>query len=176
MKEKIAMMKTKDTAGLYTILQLGINSRVMLRQNIDVESGLTNGAIGHIIKINFDESQSEVSTLVIKFVNTGQEYEIRRVSQDFMYRKNMYVTRTQFPISLAWALTIHKVQGLSLHAIMVDIGSTVFEDSMAYVALSRARLFENVFLIDFDKMKLCCDEIAVNEYNRLNQKKNESKI
>ena len=48
---------------------------------------------------------------------------------------------------------------------MVDIGSSIFENSMAYVALSRAKLFENVFLNKFDKTKFCCDENAVNEYN-----------
>jgi ATP-dependent exoDNAse (exonuclease V) alpha subunit len=55
------------------------------------------------------------------------------------------------------------VQGLSLDEIMVDIGSGIFKNSMAYVALSRAKLSENVFLIKFDKTKFCCDENAVNE-------------
>ncbi len=175
MIEKISKLKTKDTAGLYTILQLGVNTRVMLRKNINIQDGLTNGAIGHIQKIIFSECRSEISSILVKFIDTGKEYEIRRISLDFQVRKNQYVTRSQFPISLAWALTIHKVQGLSLNAIMVDIGSSIFEDSMAYVALSRAKLFENVFLIKFDKYKLCCDETAVNEYNRLNGKKNGSK-
>ena len=58
---------------------------------------------------------------------------------------------------------------------MVDIGSSIFENSMAYVALSRAKLFENVFLNKFDKTKFCCDENAVNEYNFINSNKSVQK-
>ncbi len=170
MNSKISKMKTKDTAGLYTSLKIGVNSRVMLKQNLDVQIGLTNGAIGHIRKIIFNNDYNEVTSVIIKFIGLNDEYEIKKYTHDFEYRKNQYVSRTQFPLTLAWALTNHKIQGLSLDAIMVDIGTNIFENGMAYVALSRAKKFKNVFLINFDETKLCCDELAVKEYNRLNSK------
>ncbi len=58
-------------------------------------------------------------------------------------------------------------QGLSLDAVFLDIGSNVFTPGMAYVALSRARSFDRVFLVDFDYTKLYCDEYAYKEYNKL---------
>ena len=50
-----------------------------------------------------------------------------------------YVSRTQFPLILAYGVTIHKCQGLSLNCAIVDLSEKVFADGMAYVALSRVR-------------------------------------
>ena len=55
--------------------------------------------------------------------------------------------RTQLPLIPCWASTIYKVQGLSLDAAVIDLGPKVFEDGMAYVALSRVRTLEGVALL-----------------------------
>jgi hypothetical protein len=93
--------------------------------------------------------------------------KIERVSADYEYAKNVYVSRSQFPITLAWALTINKTQGLSLKAVMVYLGKDIFEAGMAYVALSRAVCLKNVFLIEFDPSILYCNIKVIEEYNRL---------
>jgi hypothetical protein len=54
-----------------------------------------------------------------------------------------------------------------LDAVFLDIGRSVFTDGMAYVALSRARAFERVFIVDFDYTKIKCNRLAYAEYNRL---------
>jgi ATP-dependent DNA helicase PIF1 len=158
-------MKTADTAGLENQLFIGINSRVMLRSNIDVDYGLANGAIGNVTEIKY--SEKFVQSIIIKFDNLNKDYELKRVTQDFEIRKNEYVSRSQFPLTLAWAITIHKVQGLSLEAIMADIGPSIFEPGMSYVALSRAKLLENVYLMQFDQTKIYSNKVAIREYNRL---------
>jgi len=163
---KSKSMKPSDTAGLENILKLGINTKVMLRVNIDPDNGLANGTIGYIVDIKLTEN-GEVHSLIIQFRNIKNTYELNRVTLDFEVSKNEYCARTQFPLSLAWAITIHKVQGLSLNAILADIGSEIFCDGMSYVALSRAKFLTNVWLIDFDKNKLTCDQEAIVEYNRL---------
>lgn len=49
---------------------------------------------------------------------------------------------TQYPVKLAWALTIHKSQGLTFNNVIIDIGRGAFTGGQTYVALSRCRSFE----------------------------------
>jgi hypothetical protein len=62
--------------------------------------------------------------------------------------------RTQFfaglPLSLSWAITIHKSQGMSLDHVTVDLGRTEFAAGMTFVALSRARRFDGLRVVSFD--------------------------
>ena len=66
----------------------------------------------------------------------------------------------QFPIVLTWAITVHRVQGLSLDKAVIDLGSSIFAHGQAYVAFSRVRSLEGVLLIglcraSFNKNKSC---------------------
>lgn len=172
-KHKMAKKKTSETAGLEYCLVIGVGSRVMLRRNLGSEYGLANGAIGEVIGFIQDKNDcDQVEFIEIKFKNMKQNYKLKRISCEFQSRPNQYITRSQFPISLAWALTIHKVQGLSLDSILIDIGSSLFEEGMAYVALSRARLLKNVFIVELDTTKLSCSNECIREYNRLREKNN----
>jgi hypothetical protein len=73
----------------------------------------------------------------------------------------------QLPILNAFALIIHKVQGLSLPSITLALNKNIFSESQAYVGLSRATMLDQVFLtqLDFDATK--ADPEAIAEYNRL---------
>ena len=76
--------------------------------------------------------------------------------------------RYQYPIVLAWAVTIHKVQGTSLDKAVIGLGKDIFNHGQAYVALSRVRRLDGVLLVGllrafFDKNKSCVHE----EYERL---------
>lgn len=75
--------------------------------------------------------------------------------------------RWQLPIINTFALTIHKVQGLSLPSITLVLNKSIFSEGQAFVGLSRATTLEGVFLtqLDFDAIK--ADPEAIAEYNRL---------
>lgn len=103
--------KTSQTAGLESILEVGIGSRVMLKKNIDVDNGLCNGALAMVTNICFD-SNNNVDYITVRLDTTNQEVDIERVVSDYEFQKNHYVSRKQFPLSNAWALTIHKSQGI----------------------------------------------------------------
>lgn len=162
-KEK--MKKASDTAGLETELEIGISARIMLRRNIDVKKGLVNGSLGTIIGIK--KLYGIPYKLEIQFDQITGKTEIERISAAYEISKGITMIRKQFPICLAYAITIHKSQGLTLDSVLLDLGKSCFEDSMIYVALSRVRKLENVHLIDFDPGAIRCKQKAANEYNRL---------
>ena len=72
-----------------------------------------------------------------------------RVHSKFMVMKNFSVYRQEFPLILAYAITIHKRQGLSLDCTIVDLSDRVFSAGMAYVALSRVRSLAGLHLSAF---------------------------
>jgi hypothetical protein len=163
-----AKKKINQTVGLETLLEIGIGSRIMLRRNINTADGLVNGTIGVITDFVYSpKNETYINKIKIKFDNISQTCEIERCVADYEFQKNVFVSRSQFPLTLAWAITIHKAQGLSLNCVLLDLGDNIFASGMAYVGLSRARKLENVHLIDFTPASLFCSEIAFEEYIRL---------
>ena len=160
------------TAGLETELNIGINSAIMLLRNLDTAKGLVNGALGYVHSLNFNGNKNTpiVNTIGVKFHHIEEIVIIERFIADFEGNSDQYITRAQFPLTLAWAITIHKCQGLSLNSIILDIGPDIFEGGMAYVGLSRARLLSTVHLIELDPTVLYCCAEAMEEYIRLYEK------
>jgi ATP-dependent DNA helicase PIF1 len=60
----------------------------------------------------------------------------------------------QFPLTLAWAMTIHKIQGATLSMAEIDVGGGIFECGQTYVALSRVRDLDGLYLSKFDSTKI----------------------
>jgi len=108
--------------------------------------------------------------VLVKFAWIEKSVPIARESCTFEVLKNVFYTRKQFPLMLAFALTIHKAQGLSVKTAIVDAGSTCFGRGMVYVALSRVTTLSGLHLIELDRSKIVCDKKAVTEYNRLRQR------
>ena len=65
--------------------------------------------------------------------------------------QNIYVYRTNFPILLGYAVTIHRVQGATLKKAHLYLDNTVFCEGQAYVSLSRVRNAESIHILKFDK-------------------------
>ena len=92
----------------------------MLRKNIIFEKGLVNGALGYVKKIH-KQSDNYVNAISVLFDGHDDVIKLERFQTEFELSKNVYVTRKQFPIVLAWAMTIHKCQGLTLKSILIDL-------------------------------------------------------
>ncbi len=114
------------------ILQIKEGALVMMRKNDMQEPQLyVNGSLGRVRRIEEDE-------LTIELLS-GDVVDVQK--QVFSYLDgdgNVMVSAWNFPVSLAWATTIHKAQGASLDSLIVDL-SSLWEPGQAYVALSRVR-------------------------------------
>jgi ATP-dependent DNA helicase PIF1 len=132
-----------DSEGSYVKeLELMMGAQVMLIANTDIDSGLVNGSRGVVVdfcpatELPIVEFLNGVKKIVGTHTWPIEDYE--------------FVSRAQVPLRLAWAQTIHKGQGSTLDSALVDIGSGVFEFGQAYVALSRVRSLEALYVYDFD--------------------------
>ena len=104
--------------------------------------GLVNGSRGVVTGFDTDGSPR------VKFMN-GRCITIRpgKWSIDSEVGDNS-ISREQIPLRLAYALTIHKAQGASLDSALIDVGPSTFEYGQAYVALSRVRSLESLFIYE----------------------------
>jgi hypothetical protein len=73
----------------------------------------------------------------------------------------------QYPLCLAWAMTIHKIQGSTLDCAAIDIGQTVFEYGQTYVALSRVRTLDGLYLLNFNASKIRANPKVIAFYKSL---------
>jgi ATP-dependent DNA helicase PIF1 len=123
-------------------LELMLNAQVMLIANVDPDSGLVNGSRG--VVVDFCKS---TELPIVEFLN-GIKKPVG--THTWPIEDYEFISRSQVPLKLAYAVTIHKSQGATLDSALVDIGSGVFEYGQAYVALSRVRSLEALYVYDFD--------------------------
>jgi ATP-dependent DNA helicase PIF1 len=137
-------------------------SQVMLNINLP-EKGLANGSRGIIIDFN-----SANNNPIVKFLN-NTELEIAMHEYTLDGDNGEVVKKIQIPLILAWAITIHKAQGMSLEFVKTDIGSSIFEYGQAYVVLSRITNINGLSLINIDFSKIKAHPLIIDFYNKINQ-------
>ena len=159
--------KRQETGGLHSVLKLAIGARVMLTTNVNVSDGLVNGARGEVVHV-VTNNDNKVTTVLVKFDNDHvglkaiqtspyrstycnavpiAKYEVVFCAKA---RKGSEITRLQFPLTLAWATTIHKVQGLTLDEIVVDMKGSRFNPGQVYVAFSRVKTLQRLYILNFN--------------------------
>jgi ATP-dependent DNA helicase PIF1 len=79
-------------------------------------------------------------------------------------RPEFRIGRKQLPLVVAYAMTIHKCQGATVDRALVDIGSSIFEYGQAYVALSRVKNLESLYVHDYNPYKIRANKLVVDYY------------
>ena len=110
-------------------VRLCVGAQIVVTWNISQEMGIVNGTRGVVKKCTLDGP-------IISCID-GKEILIPYLTITNEDDKNIWFKCV--PVKLAWALTIHKSQGMTLDAVMLDLGDGIFEYGQAYTALSRAR-------------------------------------
>ena len=158
---------TSDVAkGLEAQLLLAKGARVMLTANIWTQAGLVNGAMGTIQDILF-KNEGPPSLPVAVFISFDK-YEgptistsegvkvvpIVPIKRTWEGKNGAQYSRLQVPICLAWAVTVHKSQGLILAKSKIDIGNREFAAGLSFVAVSRVRSLGDLYFkgFNFDRL------------------------
>lgn len=154
-------------------LELKVGAAVMFTKN-NQGAGYVNGTLGTVIGFTTDKKYPIVRT------TDGLKVETEPAEWTIAEGDEVFAKITQIPLRLAWAMTIHKSQGVSLDAAVMDLSQT-FEYGQGYVALSRVRTLSGVHLLGVnarafevhplvlaeDERFRSASERAVAEYERL---------
>jgi len=125
-------------------LELKIGAEVMFVAN-NFQAGFVNGTRGRVVDF--------VDTMPLVRLPSGREIKVERHSWKLDEDGKTRAEVAQLPLRLAWAITIHKSQGMSLDAAEIDL-SRSFTPGMGYVALSRVRSMDGVYLTGINQMAL----------------------
>jgi len=128
-------------------LKLKVGAQVMFTRN-DQQKRWANGTIGTVSKLSQDEIQVTL--------DNGETYDVPCCSwESYSYeydkeerkmKKELMGTFTQYPLRLAWAITVHKSQGMTFEKMYLDLSRGMFAAGQLYVALSRVRSLGGLFL------------------------------
>jgi ATP-dependent exoDNAse (exonuclease V) alpha subunit len=159
-----AAKASSDVAeGLHTEVDIAIGARIMLTRNLWVEKGLVNGAMGTVRDISWKEGQDPSKDLpeaiMVQFDNyrgpffaedaDGSGFVPIFPSTTRFEFNGVDCTRTQFPLRIAYAITVHKAQGLTLPRIVLNITGKDFALGLSYVAISRVKTFDGLLFDEF---------------------------
>ena len=135
---------------------------VMLRTN-HPEGLFVNGTLAHVIKIIHDGKDKRV----VVELESGEDITLGQQKFEYLSGSGSVLgVAHNFPLSLAWASTIHKSQGATIDRVCVDLRGS-WETGQAYVALSRVKSREGLNIIGWDDNSISVSEEAVGFYNDL---------
>jgi ATP-dependent exoDNAse (exonuclease V) alpha subunit len=135
------------------VIQVKEGARIMFTTN-DPAKRWVNGSLGTVRRIRCEEDGG-FPVIEVELEN-GDDVEVTRHTWEvFEYRlsdggkmeEEVVGTYTQYPIMLAWAVTIHKSQGKTFDRVLVDVGRGAFAHGQMYVALSRCTTLEGIVLL-----------------------------
>jgi ATP-dependent DNA helicase PIF1 len=156
---EIEYLKNSIMCDQEIILKIG--AQVMCVINIDTESDnpIVNGSCGIII--GFDSNQYPIVQFKNNFIRT-------MTSHIWESEQIKGIGIKQIPLILSWAISIHHAQGTTLDIAEIDIGNGIFECGQSYVALSRVKELEGLYLTGFNPQKIKVHPKVKEYYQRFN--------
>lgn len=144
---------------------LCIGCQVMCIANIDQELGLVNGSQGVVKSFVVEDG---MRFPIVKFDNIENEIKVK--PHNWILECNENYSLAQIPLVLSWAITIHKSQGMSIEKAIIDIGSSVFQYGQTYVALSRVKSLNGLYLTKVNAQKIRAHPEVIKFYKKIERK------
>lgn len=182
-----------STGQLKTHLVIAVDMIYDISVNLDVADGLTNGATCVVKHIEYKTSMFRPAIIWVLFkdakIGISRRHQYRHlfsmntsiswtpifeVKRTFVYNKKTY-ERVQFPLQASAGKTIHKAQGATLSSAVINLSQTKQRKipHIHYVALSRVKSLDGLFILDFNEKSLDKDDSVDQEMVRLRQQKME---
>lgn len=146
------------------ILELKKGAHVMSIKN-SPDGKYVNGSLGEVVDFKYGDP-------VVKF-NNGNTVRIKTSEWNLADGEIVLASIEQVPLKLAWAITVHKSQGMTLDGAEIDL-SRAFVEGMGYVALSRVKNLHSLYLKGLNKMAITVSSEAI-EIDKMLQKNVERK-
>ena len=121
-------------------LTVAIGAPVMIIRNILVSQGIVNGALATV-------TGHSPNAITIRLHSTNKTHVLPRICFPIRISSKKEATRLQFPVVLAFSATVNKMQGKTTTQIMIDMTQPTFQHGQTYVALSRNRSPQNIYII-----------------------------
>jgi ATP-dependent DNA helicase PIF1 len=154
---KNGLARMDDNAQYQNELVLKVGAQVMLIANVNQEEGLVNGRLGIVTEMN-------TISVTVRFKGG---YERKIDIHEWKLEDNETIMRCQIPLILAYAITTHKCQGSTLDSAYIDIGPSIFEYGQAYVALSRVKTLDALYLHDYSRKAIRAHPKVIEYYKSL---------
>lgn len=138
-------------------LELKVGAKVMFVKN-SPDNGYANGTQGVVVKF-IEDGESEHPLLPVVELKDGTKIIAEPETWEYEENAKIVASVKQIPLRLAWAITIHKSQGMSLDEANINLGR-VFEPGQGFVALSRLKSIEGLYIEDFNINALQLNPLA----------------
>tara|TARA_B100001093_G_C26859833_1_gene1029427 strand:- start:4823 stop:6127 length:1305 start_codon:yes stop_codon:yes gene_type:complete len=169
-KNKLNIMSDEEKESEYNFIKKSTltNEKLILKKgayvmciaNLNLALGIANGTTGKVIDFTSENYP------IVEFSNNSK---IIVKKKEWKSNNVPGISVNQVPLILAWGITIHKAQGITLDKAIVDVGNDLFEAGQMYVALSRLKTINELYLLDFNIDKLKINLKVLNYYNKLDK-------
>ncbi|KAK3931895.1 ATP-dependent DNA helicase [Frankliniella fusca] len=153
---------TDSAEGLETKLFLAKGCKIMLPANIWIEKNLCNGTIGCVEDILYNPASEQPAVILCNFptykglsiIPGTTLIPIKPILKSWTDANGVNCSRYQFPVTLCYACSIHKSQGMTLDKAVINLGEVEFSMGLSYVAISRVRCSKDILIIPFTHKRL----------------------
>lgn len=155
-------------------LHLKRGAQVMLLKNLDTENGLVNGARGTVVDFERSSGRTDFCpmlpvvnfSVVVGSIRREERVVLTPEVWEVKLGEKVLASRKQIPLMLAWAISIHKSQGMTIPLLEVSF-NRMFEFGQAYVALSRATSLDGLTLNSFQANSIRAHPLVIHFYRNI---------